>query len=128
MTDHDAPDRAVPATKDTGGRGCLIALEVLGWIFAAAVTVVAVAVIGISNHFECGGTLGGFGESATANLDEACMGRRQWLLLVPPVLLGAIVAIRGLVYRRTSHRDRQRSGAVWTRRLSGRRGARGGGR
>lgn len=63
-----------------------IALALLAVVWAATATVVLV----FEAHFSCGGTLGGFGESANARLDEACYDRR--LVRRLPATLAVIAA------------------------------------
>jgi hypothetical protein len=61
-----------------------------GWLGKVALAVLAALwlaiswlVVGFDAHFDCGGTLGGFGESASARLDDDCYERR--VLRVPIV-------------------------------------------
>jgi hypothetical protein len=86
--------------RSTGSRapGALgkFALAMLAVAWAATSTLV----VGFDAHFDCGGTLGGFGESANARLDADCYDRRSlrlWIVL-PVVLLGVIGA--GIAVRR----------------------------
>jgi phosphate/sulfate permease len=66
-----------------------------------AIVLASMIGIGLTNHFACGGTFGGFGESANARLDEACVDRRAWLFALPIATLLALVTIRLLLWRRS---------------------------
>ena len=59
-------------------------------------------VVGLDAHFDCGGTLGGFGESASARLDEACASRRAWRPVAGGVAMIAVTIVAGLRVRRSS--------------------------
>ncbi len=71
-------------------------------MLASCWVAVAALVLAFDAHFDCGGTLGGFGESANARLDDACYDRRSLRVLIaaPVVLLGAAGA--GVWFRRWS--------------------------
>ncbi len=68
-------------------------LRVIGAIVFSLVTLLAVGLIGLHNHFECGGGLGLFGDPPDLNRDESCMARRRWLQLIPVVIALGIVAL-----------------------------------
>lgn len=58
----------------------------LGWLslglFAASAAVTVGIGLILDAHFDCGGTLGGFGEAADARLDDACFGNSLWRPIV----------------------------------------------
>ena len=60
---------------------------------------------GFDAHFDCGGTLGGFGESASARLDDACLDRR--ILRVPIAMLIVLIGSVGaaILVRRWARRQ-----------------------
>lgn len=81
--------------------------SVPGWLGKAGLALLAVVwiatawlIVGFDAHFDCGGTLGGFGESSSARLDEECYGRRALKipLAVSVVVAGALVG--GFALRR----------------------------
>ncbi len=82
--------------------------EILGWIVAVAIAVVASFLIVLGSHFDCGGTLGGYGESASARLDQECYAARSWRAVIPFVILGAAVTLRVTAGRRHKRRRRDR--------------------
>ena len=61
----------------------------LGWtslgVFTALATATAVVVTSFDAHFDCGGTLGGYGEGASARLDTQCRDDRAWRVIVATV-------------------------------------------
>ena len=93
-----------PGTSDpsppAGSARTRVILEVLAWILGLGGVLVAWAAIAIDNHFCCGGTLGGFGESANARLDEACVDARAWRFAVPLALYVGALGLRVFVLRR----------------------------
>ena len=85
----DRPERQ-QAFEPTGR----FAIEVVGAIVLSLATLIAVGLIGLHNHFECGGGLGLFGGPPDLNRDESCMSRRRWLQLIPvAIALGIVVLI-----------------------------------
>ena len=104
---HDRDMTTTPTAPDTsdssppaGPTRTRVILEVLAWILALGGVLVAWAAIAIDNHFHCGGTLGGFGESANARLDEACVDARAWRFAVPLAVYVGALALRMFVLRR----------------------------
>jgi|GEM_PF-4282348 len=78
---------------------------VLGWV--ALIGFAVVAVVGVTGvtivdtHFDCGGTLGGFGESADARLDQSCADGRRWRSVVGVTLTLALCAAGIISVRRS---------------------------
>jgi hypothetical protein len=66
--------------------------------FLAAV--VATVVIGWETHFDCGGTFGGYGSSATGSLDEACVSGRRWRYAAAVGVMAGTTALAGLALHR----------------------------
>jgi hypothetical protein len=80
-------------------------LGIVGLVLWSAVwALTAFVVLVFDAHFDCGGTFGGFGESASARLDVACRDRRTWRAIagVLTVVAGAIAA--GVMIRRRARR------------------------
>ncbi len=80
-------------------------------LLALAGIIVAAAVIALETHFDCGGTFGGPGASATADLDDDCVDGRRWKMPVAGVVIVGSTVLAGLAVHRT--------GRTWTRRLNG---------
>lgn len=104
---HDRDMTTAPTAPDTSGSPTparpprtRVILEVLAWLLALGGVLVAWAAIAIDNHFCCGGTLGGFGESANARLDEACVDARAWRFAVPLAIYVGALGLRVFVLRR----------------------------
>ncbi len=79
----------------------------LGWLGWLAFVVFAVLAIGtgfvvtlFDAHFDCGGTLGGFGEAADARLDTECRDDRLWRTAVAVVVTSLICLAGALAVRR----------------------------
>ena len=84
-------------------RGAPVRTGWLGWL---ALGVFAVLTVGtgfvvtlFDAHFDCGGTLGGYGEAADARLDTECRDARMWRTVVAGVVTllicaGGVVALR----------------------------------
>ncbi len=70
-------------------------------VYAIAASVVVVIVVSLDSHFECGGTLGGFGESASARLDEGCVSSRGWRPVVGAVAMISLTIVAGVRIRRS---------------------------
>ncbi len=80
-----------------------------GWLGRVALggfTVLAVGtafvVTVFDAHFDCGGTLGGFGEAADARLDTQCRDDRLWRTGVAVVVTSMICAAGAVAVRRSS--------------------------
>jgi hypothetical protein len=71
-------------------------------VYAIAASIVVVVVVSLDSHFACGGTLGGFGESASARLDNACVSSRGWRPVVGAVAMIALTIAAGVRIRRSS--------------------------
>ena len=70
-------------------------------VYAIAASAMVAFVVGFDSHFDCGGTLGGFGESSSARLDEACVSRRAWRPVVGGVTMVALTIAAGVRIRRS---------------------------
>lgn len=95
-----------------------------GWLGKAGLAVLAVVwiatawlVVGFDAHFDCGGTLGGFGESSSARLDEECYGRRALKIpfAVSVIVAGAVVGGFALRRRARSSTGDDVSSPPWRR-------------
>lgn len=81
-------DMRVAGARSPGWLG-KVALAVLAALWLA----IAWLVVGFDAHVDCGGTLGGFGESANARLDDECFDRR--ILRVPIAMLIVLIGSVG---------------------------------
>ena len=79
----------------------------LGWLGWLALGVFAVLALGsgfvvtlFDAHFDCGGTLGGYGEAADARLDTECRDDRLWRTVVAGVATLIICAAGVVAVRR----------------------------
>jgi hypothetical protein len=79
-----------------------------GWLGAAALGAFAVLAIATAcivtlfdAHFDCGGTLGGFGEASDARLDTECRDARLWRTALVGVVT-TLMCVAGVVVVRRS--------------------------
>lgn len=94
MVDADLDDRRAP-----------------GWLGKVGLILLAVAwaatawlVLTFDSHFSCGGTLGGFGESASARLDEQCFDRVWIRVPIAVAIVSVSSAAIGVLQRRRALR------------------------
>ena len=71
-------------------------LGLLGVLMAAA----AIVVTSFDAHFDCGGTLGGFGEGASTRLDTACRDARGWRVVVAAAGAVGVTGLGAFALRR----------------------------
>jgi hypothetical protein len=77
-----------------------VALVVVGYVVWIFVIGVAAFLLSFAAHFDCGGTLGGFGESASARLDESCYEDRMRFVGVGVLGAALLPAIGYVLWRR----------------------------
>lgn len=77
----------------------------LGWLALAIFTLAAAGVTAVVTifdaHFDCGGTLGGFGEASDARLDQSCVDARQWRPIVSVTLALVVCGLAAFGVRRS---------------------------
>ncbi|MGI9608221.1 MAG: hypothetical protein ACR2P0_18975 [Acidimicrobiales bacterium] len=84
----DQEDSGADLATDSGRRLSPMAIAGLVVLALAAFAISAV-VVSLETHFDCGGTFGGFGASATSDIDQSCVDGRLWRI---PVVWLVIVA------------------------------------
>jgi hypothetical protein len=85
----------IDLTRSDGPRPGWLGMVALA-VYAIAASVVVVIVVSLDSHFECGGTFGGFGESASARLDDACVSARGWRPVAGAVAMIALTIVAGV--------------------------------
>ena len=90
----------------------------LGWtalgVFTVLATATAVVVTSFDTHFDCGGTLGGFGEGPDAQLDTRCRDDRWWRVIVGTVATVFVCGAGAVAVRRFGSGRSARSVAAAT--------------
>ena len=77
------------------GIGALVLLTLAG-------AAVATFVIGFDTYFDCGGTLGGFGAGASAELDESCVDAQAWRTPALTAVMSGAAVLAALTIRRAT--------------------------
>ena len=76
----------------------------VGYVLWIVLIGVGAFVLSFAAHFDCGGTFGGFGESASARLDEGCYADRMRFVGVGVLALALLPAAGYVLHRRVRAR------------------------